>query len=81
MKQTKLINTFWDCNVTIHFWSPVMDFLIGIDGNNIHVIPKGIIFGHVQFGSYLRIQNCIVFFQILLVYIVIWTLACINKYK
>ena len=63
MKQTKLINTFWDCNVTIHFWSPVMDFLIGIDVNNIHVIPKGIIFGHVQFGSYLRMQNCIGFFS------------------
>jgi hypothetical protein len=68
MKQTKRLNTFWDSNVTIHFWFPVMDFLIGIDGNNIHVIPKGIIFGHVQFGSNLLIQNCIFFSNITSIY-------------
>jgi hypothetical protein len=68
MKQTKRLNTFWDSNVTIHFWFPVMDFLIGIAGNNIHVIPKGIIFGHVQFGSNLLIQNCIFFSNITSIY-------------
>ena len=69
MKQKKLINTFWECNVTTNFWFSVMDFLKNIDGSNVNLTPKGIILGNVQFESNLPVRSELYhYFQILLVY-------------
>jgi hypothetical protein len=57
MKQKKLINTFWECNVTTNFWFSVMDFLKNIDGSNVNLTSKGIILGNEQFESNLPVRS------------------------
>ena len=45
------------------FWFSIIDFLKDIDGSNVNLTPKGIIFRNVHFESNLPVPNCILIFK------------------